>query len=49
MASIGLNIVKVLTLTSAAALCVFSVLLALDTGRPTASPDHKRAPALQSS
>jgi hypothetical protein len=43
MASIGLNIVKVLTLTSAAALCVFSVLLALDTGRPMASPDQTRA------
>jgi hypothetical protein len=43
MGSIGLKIVKVLTLTSAAALCVFAVLLALDTGRPTASPDQTRA------
>jgi hypothetical protein len=38
-----LNIVKALTLMSAAALCVFSVLLARDTGRPTASPDQTRA------
>jgi len=30
-------------LISVAALCVFSVLLALDTGRPTASPDQTRA------
>jgi hypothetical protein len=43
MASMWLNIVKALTLISAAALCVFSVLLAFDTGRPTASPDQTRA------
>jgi hypothetical protein len=43
MGSIWLKIVKALTLISAAALCVFSVLLALDTGRPTASPDQTRA------
>jgi hypothetical protein len=41
--SMWLKIVKALTLISAAALCVFSVLLALDTGRPTASPDQVRA------
>jgi hypothetical protein len=38
-----LKIVKVLTLISAAALCVFSVLLAFDTGRPPPSPDQMRA------
>jgi hypothetical protein len=43
MGSIGLTIVKVLTLTSAAALCVFAVLLTLDTGRPPPSPDQVRA------
>jgi hypothetical protein len=43
MGSIGLKIVKVLTLISAAALCVFAVLLALDTGRPPPSPDQLRA------
>jgi hypothetical protein len=41
--SIGLKIVKVLTLISAAALCVFAVLLAMDTGRPPPSPDQIRA------
>jgi hypothetical protein len=41
--TIWLKIVKALTLISAAALCVFSVLLAVDTGRPTASPDQTRA------
>jgi hypothetical protein len=43
MASMWLKIVKVLTLISAAALCVFSVLLVFDKGRPTASPDQTRA------
>jgi hypothetical protein len=43
MGSIGLKIVKALTLLSAAALCVFSVLLAIDTGRPPPSPDQLRA------
>jgi hypothetical protein len=43
MGSIGLTIVKALTLLSAAALCVFAVLLALDTGRPPPSPDQVRA------
>ena len=43
MGSIGLKIVKALTLLSAAALCVFSVLLAIDTGRPPPSPDQIRA------
>jgi hypothetical protein len=43
MGSIGLKIVKALTLLSAAALCVFAVLLALDTGRPPPSPDQIRA------
>jgi hypothetical protein len=43
MGSIGLKIVKALTLLSAAALCVFSVLLAIDTGRPPPSPDQVRA------
>jgi hypothetical protein len=43
MGSIGLKIVKVLTLISAAALCVFAVLLAMDTGRPPPSPDQVRA------
>jgi hypothetical protein len=43
MASIGLKVVKVLTLISAAALCVFAVLLAIDTGRPPPSPDQVRA------
>jgi hypothetical protein len=43
MGSIGLKIVKVLTLLSAAALCVFAVLLAMDTGRPPPSPDQVRA------
>jgi hypothetical protein len=38
-----LNIVKALTLISAAALCVFSVMLARDTGRPPPSPDQLRA------
>jgi hypothetical protein len=43
MASIGLKIVKALTLLSAAALCVFAVLLVIDTGRPPPSPDQMRA------
>ena len=43
MGSIGLKIVKVLTLLSAAALCAFAVLLAIDTGRPPPSPDQMRA------
>ena len=43
MGSIGLKIVKALTLLSAAALCVFAVLLAVDTGRPPPSPDQIRA------
>jgi hypothetical protein len=41
--TIWLNIVKALTLISAAALCVFAVLLALDSGRPPPSPDQTRA------
>jgi hypothetical protein len=41
--TIWLTIVKALTLISAAALCVFAVLLTLDTGRPPASPDQLRA------
>jgi hypothetical protein len=43
MRSIGLTIVKGLTLLSAAALCVSAVLLAFDTGRPPPSPDQVRA------
>ena len=43
MGSIGLKIVKALTLLSAAALCVFAVLLAVDSGRPPPSPDQIRA------
>lgn len=43
MGSMLLKIIKALTLLSAAALCVFSVLLALDTGRPPPSPDQIRA------
>jgi hypothetical protein len=43
MESIGLKIIKALTLVSAVALCVFAVLLALDTGRPPPSPDQVRA------
>jgi hypothetical protein len=43
MGSIGLKIVKVLTLISTAALCVFAVLLVVDTGRPPPSPDQMRA------
>jgi hypothetical protein len=38
-----LKIVKTLTLISAAALCVFAVMLAVDTGRPPPSPDQVRA------
>jgi hypothetical protein len=38
-----LKIIKAMTLISVVALCVFSVLLALDTGRPTASADQVRA------
>ena len=38
-----LKIVKALTLISAAALCVFAVLLAVDSGRPPSSPDQLRA------
>jgi hypothetical protein len=41
--SMWLTIVKVLTLISAAALCVCAVLLATDSGRPTPSPDQMRA------
>ena len=41
--TIWLKIVKALTLISAAALCVFAVLLTLDTGRPPPSPDQLRA------
>jgi hypothetical protein len=41
--TLWLNIVKALTLISAAALCVFAVLLAFDTGRPPPSPDQMRA------
>src|SRR3954469_4991427 len=43
MGSVGLKIVKALTLLSAAALCVFAVLLAIDTGGPPPSPDQVRA------
>jgi hypothetical protein len=43
MGSMLLKIIKALTLLSAAALCVFSVLLAVDTGRPPPSPDQIRA------
>jgi hypothetical protein len=43
MGSVWLKVVKALTLISAAALCVFAVLLALDTGRPPPSPDQLRA------
>jgi hypothetical protein len=43
MESVGLKVVKVLTLLSASALCVFAVLLAIDTGRPPPSPDQLRA------
>ena len=43
MGSMWLKIIKALTLLSAAALCVFSVLLAVDTGRPPPSPDQVRA------
>jgi len=43
MESMWLKIVKALTLLSAAALCVFAVLLAMDTGRPPPSPDQVRA------
>jgi hypothetical protein len=38
-----LKIVKVLTLISAAALCVCAVLLVIDSGRPPPSPDQVRA------
>jgi hypothetical protein len=41
--TIWLTIVKALTLISTAALCVFAVLLVLDTGRPPPSPDQLRA------
>jgi hypothetical protein len=43
MESMWLKIIKALTLISAAALCVFAVLLAIDTRRPPPSPDQVRA------
>jgi hypothetical protein len=43
MRSMWLTIIKALTLISTVALCIFAVLLALDTGRPPPSPDQVRA------
>jgi hypothetical protein len=43
MASIWLTIVKALTLISAAALCVATVFLVIDNGRPPPSADQMRA------
>jgi hypothetical protein len=42
MESMWLNIIKAMTLISIAALCVLTVLLAMDTGRPPPSPDQVR-------
>jgi hypothetical protein len=43
MESVWLKIIKAVTLISVAALCVFVVFLAIDTGRPPPSPDQVRA------